>query len=219
MGSTGSKYVIALGFALIFFSLFFTTWKATSPANKAAYLAAKNEEIALRNEEPIAPALQKLAFPAEDAVAQKLGLTTEVFKDKLGTTYNDAKKEFENNGDIKKWNEDCDKAAKGELDSYKEYVKDYGNFIVRQQFEARRNAFRDAKDLRDMQNEVDEERWQVGEYCWHRGFILYFGVAIVTIGFLMLAVGGEGNEKLGALIGLAAVLFFIANYFGAGAIR
>jgi hypothetical protein len=35
----------------------------------------------------------------------------------------------------------------------------------------------------------------------------------------MLAINGEGNEKLGALIGLAAVLFFIASYFPAGAIR
>jgi len=214
MGKTGAKFVIGLGFALIFFSLFFTTWKASSAPNKAAYLALKQHDLDVKTQEPIAPKFAKISFPTEQEMADKIGLGVDAFKDKLGTTYNDMKKKFEGEGNIKKWNEDCDKAAKGDLEAYKNYVKDYTDYSIDKKFSLVKNDYENDKDIRALQNNATLEQCEVGQYRWHRSFFMYFGVLLVTAGFVMLTIHGEGNEKVGALIGLAAVLWFICQFWG-----
>lgn len=211
MGKTGSKFVIGLGFALIFLSLFMRTWKAGSSVSADAANAMVACDAAEAAREPLPPVKGKVEFPAQAVLAGTLNITEEDFKKNCGTEYDAAKKKVDDAA--KSWNDDMDKAGKGDWKPMKEWVTQMGDYYKGTVLPFAKDGAL-AKEQADAAFNQRMQAAQVGQWRWFLSFVLYFGVLFVTAGALLLAMSGEGNEKLGGLVILASVLFFICAYWG-----
>jgi len=210
MGKTGAKFVIGIGFALIFLSLFVRNWKAGSAASSDAGVDLLNCKTAELAQEPLVPGRAKVEFPTQKALADRLGITEEDFKKNLDKQYTDAKNDVDKA--VKDWNDQADKAAKGDWSEYKDWVTDMGKCYRNQLDLAKNNNY--AQDKRDAAMDQAWQNAQVLQWRWLFSFVMYFGVLAVAAGAVLLSISGEGNEKLGALVLLAAVLWFICLYWG-----
>ncbi|MFH1550559.1 MAG: hypothetical protein ABIH04_08380 [Planctomycetota bacterium] len=215
MGSTLSKYLVAIGFILIFMALFVRTWKYGSPPHKAAGKAMWEQEVKVDTQEPLVLALDysKCKFPEPVEAANAVNMPVEKFNNSpLKKIYDKREKDF-NEGIGKELKEKMEKAEKGELDEQEEKIEELGDYAVRQGEFALR-AGKIAQEMRDWENEVAEERAQRNNLSWHIGFLIYFGVFSIALGFIMLSITGEGNEKTGAIIALGLTLLFVVFFFG-----
>jgi len=213
MGSHASKFFIAIGFVLIFFALFFKTWKYSSVEHKAAGQAMWQQELEVKTQEPPRLGFRKFDFPSEATVANSADIPADKFKDSpLKKIYDEKKKKFDE-GVGKEMKELREKADKGELDEQEDKIEEWADYAERQA-----DIFFDSPDIseeeRHWKNEVAEERAQRNKLSWHINLLVYFGAFAITIGFVMLSITGEGNEKIGAIIALGLTLWFISNFFG-----
>jgi len=215
MGSTLSKYLVAIGFILIFLALFVRTWKYGSPPHKEAGRAMWEQKMDVDKQEPLALALDysKCEFTKLADAASAVDMPVEKFNNSpLKKIYDKREKDF-NEGIGKELKEKMAKAEKGELDEQEEKIEELGDYAVRQgEIVLRANEI--AQERRDWKNEVAEENAQHDKLKWHIGFLIYFGVFAIAMGFIMLSITGEGNEKTGAIIALGLTLLFIVTFFG-----
>lgn len=212
MGKTGAKFIIGLGFALIMLSLFFRTWKQGNAASADGDLDAKNAYCAMLKSEPTPPAKPaKVELPDTAALANKLGITKEDFEKNLKDQYDKAKKHVDDAA--KDWNKTADNAAKGDWDKMKEWVSDMGDYYADERVELAKNGDY-AADIRELTLDKAKKDAKVFTWRWSISYLMFFGVLIVSAGALMLSMSGEGNEKLGGLVLLGFVLFFICMFWG-----
>jgi len=216
MGSSGSKYVIALGFIVIFFGAFFQTWMHASPEQQKAHLAVLRAEIAAKTQAPVRPPVAKSEMPKEDALRAQLGVKAgeeekEDYKNNFKKWYDEAKKRVQSAvGDY--YNKEVvEKTEKGCADWQRRYLEDYADYMERKA-DYDRNRYDYERRLANAALRVAEENAENGWGQWFWGMIIYFGVVIAGIGFIMLSISGEGNEKLGALICLGLLLIFIVLF-------
>ena len=215
MGSTLSKYLVAIGFILIFMALFVRTWKYGSPPHKAAGKAMWEQEVKVDTQEPLALALDysKCKFPEPVEAANAVNMSVDKFNNSPLKKIYDEKKEYFDDGVGKELEEKMKKAEKGELDEQEEKIEEWGDYALRRgEIALRANEIK--QEIRDWENEVAEENAQRDSLSWHIGFLIYFGVFAVALGFIMLSITGEGNEKTGAIIALGLTLLFVVRFFG-----
>ncbi len=215
MGSTLSKYLVAIGFILIFMALFVRTWKYGSPPHKEAGREMWKQEMKVDKQEPLVLALDysKCKFPEPVEAANAVNMSVEKFNSSPLKKIFDEKKKYFDDGIGKELKEKMEKAEKGELDEQEEKIEELGDYAVRKGEIALR-AGKIAQEERDWENEVAEERAQRNSLSWHIGFLIYFGVFAIVLGFIMLSITGEGNEKMGAIIALGLTLLFVVRFFG-----
>ena len=223
MGSSASKYVIGLGFVIIFFGMFFQTWMHASPEQQQAHLAVLRAEIAAKNQPPPMPRVAKSEMPAENAWRNMLSVKAgeeakEDYKNNLKKQYDEAVKRV-NDAVSEGYNKEVvEKTEKGCAKWQEEYTRDYANYLIRK-MDYDRNQYNYEKRLANAELRVAEENAENGWGQWFWGMIIYFGVVIAGIGFITLSIHGEGNEKLGALIALGLLPIFIVLFlYGAGGV-
>ncbi len=216
MGSSGSKYVIALGFIVIFFGMFFQTWMHASPEQQQAHLAVLRAEIAAKQLPPSRPPVREWKMPEEKAMRAQLGVKDGEeekgdYKDNFKKWYEEAEKRVREDAG-KRYNDDVFvKTQKGSAGWQKRYLEDYANYMV-DSLNYEYDRYEWDKRVKNAELRVAEEAAENGWGQWFWGIIIYFGVVIAGIGFIMLSISGEGNEKLGALICLGLLPIFIVLF-------
>lgn len=213
MGSTLSKFLVAIGFILIFIALFVRTWKYGSPPHKEAGRRMWEQEMKVDTQEPLPLDYSTLQFLGAAEAADAVDMSVDKFNNSpLKKIYDAKKKDFED-GIGKELKEKMEKAEKGELDEQEDKIEEWGDYAVRRGERALR-ANELEQEKRDWENEVAEENAQRDKLNWHIGFLIYFGVFAITLGFIMLSITGEGSEKTGAIIALGLTLLFVVFFFG-----
>ncbi len=216
MGSSASKYVIGLGFAVIFFGMFFQTWMHASPEQQQAHLAVLRAEIVAKTQAPPNPRVAKSEMPQDNAWRNMLGVKAgeeqkEDYKNNGKKWYDEAVKRV-NNAVSESYNKEVvEKTEKGCARWQEDYTRDYADYLIRK-MDYDRNCYNYEKRLANAGLRVAHEQAEQGWGQWFWGMIIYFGVVIAGIGFITLSIHGEGNEKLGALIALGLLPIFIVLF-------
>lgn len=223
MGSSASKYVIGLGFVIIFFGMFFQTWMHASPDQQRAHLAVLDAEIKAKTQAPPMPQFAKSEMPKEDAWRNMLRVKAgeeqkEDYKNNLKEWHKEAETRV-NNAVSESYNKEVvEKTEQGNAKWQEEYTRDYADYLIRK-MDYDRNCYNYQKRLANAGLRVAEEDAENGWGRWFWGMIIYFGVFIAGIGFIALSIQGEGNEKLGALVALGLLPIFIVLFlYGTGGV-
>jgi len=225
MGKTGSKFVIGLGFALVMLALFVNAWKIGNVRSADSAFDREKCELKDLGTEPLAPRLGEVTLPTDEKIAKNLGITGDdninikAFKDNCKDALTAARKKVEENDAIKKWNEQVDKSRKGDWQSTKDYIGALGKYYSTTYFEFAKKGVSYAEDAQAIENNQAWRNAKRFDYAWLLSMIMFLGVLFVAAGGVGLTMTGENYEKVGALILLTGVLFFICNYWGGISIK
>jgi Na+-transporting methylmalonyl-CoA/oxaloacetate decarboxylase gamma subunit len=212
MGKTGAKFLIGIGFALIFLSLLVKTWKVGNVCSADAQVDLQNASTTELKTEPVPPPKPgKVALDSEN-LAGKLGVKKEDLEANCKKELDDAKAKVDK--EAKSWNDQVDNGQKANWDPAKKYVKDMGEWYSNQAVKLAKDAQECNKEQKDAALAKTWADARRQDYRWLISIIMFLGTLMVAAGFVCLTITGEGNEKGFALLGLAGVLYFISQYWG-----